>query len=178
MKPLPRSATRVPVSCALVSQNSEFTILNYRVCDFLAAASQPSILRLQRLESQQAWERRVVADLHGRVGFLVPRFDAVEEIPRVHVEWVILFDAALDSAPSTRSAEGWRWPRRSTGPAGPPGPPRPPRPPGAGAWCAGRRTWRCPGAAPRFTLPAPGGGRRPACESSSARPGEGPSPCD
>src|SRR4051812_16468050 len=47
-----------------------------------------------RLEREQAWQRGVVANLHVCIR-LLPRLDAVEEVARVNVERVILFDAAL-----------------------------------------------------------------------------------
>src|SRR4051794_27854325 len=47
---------------------------------------------LHRFEREQAGQRRVVADLHGRGGLAVLRLEAIEEVAGVHVQRVVLFD--------------------------------------------------------------------------------------
>src|SRR5688500_17638270 len=47
---------------------------------------------LERLEREQARKRDVIADFHVRVGGLA-RFDAVEEVAGVDIEWIVLLDA-------------------------------------------------------------------------------------
>src|SRR5579872_2074713 len=49
---------------------------------------------LHRFEREQAWERRIVANVERRVGRPVLRFQLVEEVARVHVERIILFHGA------------------------------------------------------------------------------------
>src|SRR4026207_543025 len=49
---------------------------------------------LHRFEREQGRQCRVVTDLHRRIGLPVLRLQFVEEVARVHVQRVILFDAA------------------------------------------------------------------------------------
>src|SRR4029079_14890831 len=67
---------------------------------------------LHRLEREQRRQCRVVADVHRRTGLPVLRLHFVEEVARVRVQRVILFDAAarvdehvhLDSLPAAAAA--------------------------------------------------------------------------
>src|SRR5215467_3900464 len=94
MNPCPSNATlssRIVTECRLLNaeeaSSQRFALASLRVpAEWLA--------RLQRFEREQTRERRVVADFHVGVR-LLPRLHTVEEVLRVDVERVVLFDAAV-----------------------------------------------------------------------------------
>ena len=140
-------------------------------CSSSPTGSQPSTLFvLHRFEREQAGQRRVVADFHRRVGLPVLRPSAVEEVPRVRVKRVVLFDAAaridvdvhLDRLAACRRRHRRRGRPRAAAVR------RPARP----------RRRAAAGAAAPCTLPAvAGGGGRHRLLRLSARRAAAPNPC-